>query len=153
MHHQIEIDIEPDLPVVLVDARAVSEVIYLLLDNAAKYSPPGSRIQVCASRGEAEMIQLSVDDEGPGIPDELRERVFDKFFRGVLESDRSRNRPSGLGMGLSIARGIVEAHDGRIWIEGGTKTGSRILFTLPIGDAEEVMASKTEKAVEMLGEA
>ena len=81
------------------------------------------------------MIRVTVEDEGPGIPGELRERVFDKFFRGSGERDAGRNRPSGMGMGLSIARGIVEAHGGRIWIEGGGR-GARVLFTLPIGDEE-----------------
>lgn len=87
------------------------------------------------------MIRVSVEDEGPGIPPELRERVFDKFFRAVREGDSSRNRPAGMGMGLSIARGIVEAHGGRIWIEGGAAKGSRVLFTLPIGDEDEAASS------------
>lgn len=139
--HRIEVEIERDLPVVLVDARAVSEVIYLAVDNAAKYSASGSRIHIAARRGDADTIQLSIEDEGPGIPIELRDRVFDKFFRAVRESDTSRNLPSGMGMGLSIARGIVEAHGGRIWIESGANKGSRLLFTLPIGDEEEAIAS------------
>lgn len=132
----VEVAIEKDLPIVLVDARAVSEVIYLIVDNAAKYSTPGSRIRITACRGDADMIRVSVEDEGPGIPVELRERVFDKFFRALRETDSSRNQPSGMGMGLSIARGIVEAHGGRIWIESGAGSGSTFLFTLPIGDEE-----------------
>ena len=140
-NYRLEVEIEKELPVALVDARSVSEVIYLLVDNAAKYSAPGSRIQISASRGEGDMIRVSVEDEGPGIPPELRERVFDKFFRAVREGDSSRNRPAGMGMGLSIARGIVEAHGGRIWIEGGAAKGSRVLFTLPIGDEDEAASS------------
>lgn len=134
--YEVEVEIEKDLPVVLVDARAVSEVIHLIVDNAAKYSAPGSLIRIKAAREELDMIQVSVDDNGPGIPVELRERVFDKFFRALREADSSRNQPSGMGMGLSIARGIVEAHGGRIWIESSERSGSRVLFTLPIGDEE-----------------
>lgn len=140
--HRVEVDIPKDLPVVLVDARAISEVIYLLVDNAAKYSAPGSQIRITAARGEDDMILVSVEDDGLGIPVELRERVFDKFFRAVREIDSSRNQPSGMGMGLPIARGIVEAHGGRIWIESGARKGSRVLFTLPIGDEEETTSSK-----------
>jgi len=134
--YEVEVEIEKDLPVVLVDARAVSEVIYLIVDNAAKYSAPGSPIRVTAAQGDADMIRVTIDDDGPGIPVELRERVFDKFFRASIEREAGRTRPSGMGMGLSIARGIVEAHGGRIWIEGGERSGARVLFTLPIGDEE-----------------
>ena len=132
--HRVEVGIEKDIPVVLVDARAVSEVIYALVDNAAKYSPAGSLIRISASRAENEMIRVSVEDYGPGIPSNLREQVFDKFFR--VSGDGSQ--PSGTGMGLAIARGIVETHGGRIWIEGGPGgIGNRVHFTLPIGDEDD----------------
>jgi two-component system sensor histidine kinase KdpD len=140
--YKVTVEIEKDLPVVLVDDRAVSEVIYLLVDNAAKYSARGSTIRINARRAEADMIRVAVEDDGPGIPVELRERVFDKFFRALSETGSSRNQPSGMGMGLSIARGIVEAHGGRIWIEGEAGDGSRVLFTLPIGDEDEAMKSQ-----------
>src|ERR1041384_2545326 len=140
--YKVTVEIEKDLPVVLVDDRAVSEVIYLLVDNAAKYSARGSTIRINARRAEADMIRVAVEDDGPGIPVELRERVFDKFFRALSETGSSRNQPSGMGMGLSIARGIVEAHGARIWIEGEAGDGSRVLFTLPIGDEDEAMKSQ-----------
>jgi two-component system sensor histidine kinase KdpD len=83
------------------------------------------------------MIMIAVEDEGRGITAELRERVFDKFFRATSEGAASLGRPRGLGMGLAIARGIVEAHGGRIWVESGTVgAGSRIVFTVPVGDEE-----------------
>jgi two-component system sensor histidine kinase KdpD len=111
--------------------------LYSLIDNAAKYSPAGSRIKISARRAENGMIMISVEDEGRGIPAELRERVFDKFFRATSEGAASLGRPIGLGMGLAIARGIVEAHGGRIWAESGTaRLGARIAFTVPIGDEE-----------------
>lgn len=135
----LEVAIETNLPIVRVDARAVSEVVYTLLENAAKYSPAGTRIRVTASRRDAEMIEVHVEDQGAGIPFELRERVFDKFFRAMREGDANKSLPPGNGMGLAIARGIVEAHNGRIWVESGAAgRGTRVVFTLPIGDDEEV---------------
>jgi K+-sensing histidine kinase KdpD len=136
--HQVQVAIEPDLPVVRVDARAVSEVVYTLLENAAKYSPAGSRMRVSASRRDEETVEVAVEDEGRGIPVELRERVFDKFFRAMREGDANKSLPPGTGMGLAIARGLVEAHSGHIWIESGAAgRGTRVVFTLPIGDDEE----------------
>jgi len=78
---------------------------------------------------------MSVEDEGQGVPIDLRERVFDKFFRATRDGDISTQQRSGTGMGLAIAKGIVEAHQGKIWIESGARgRGTRVLFTLPIGD-------------------
>jgi len=143
--HRIEVEIERDLPIVLVDARAVSEVIYALVDNAAKYSPAGTLIRIAASRAEDDTVRASIEDCGPGIPVELRERVFDKFFRATRDGDSNRNKPLGTGMGLAIARGIVEAHSGRIWIESGAGgIGTRVVFTLPIGDEEDKTDTKGE---------
>jgi K+-sensing histidine kinase KdpD len=134
--HRIELDVEKELPGVQVDERAVSEVVYTLVDNAAKYSAKGSRIRITARRAGDESIQMGVEDEGPGIPSELRERVFDKFFRATRDGDIRTGEPAGTGMGLAIAKGIVEAHEGRIWIESGRGNGTRVLFTLPIGDKD-----------------
>jgi two-component system sensor histidine kinase KdpD len=131
----IEVSIKPDLPLVRVDAHAVAEVVYTLVDNAAKYSPAGTRIRVTASRAGDEMVRLAVENEGAGIPVELRERVFDKFFRAMRDGDSGT---SGTGMGLAIARGIVEAHGGRIWVEDrGAKSGTVVALTLPVGDKED----------------
>jgi K+-sensing histidine kinase KdpD len=139
--HRIQIDIERDLPVVRVDARAVSEVVYTILDNAAKYSPPETTILVEARREGDDSVLIAIVDNGETIAPELRERVFDKFFRATRDGDITRHQPSGTGMGLAIAKGIVEAHDGRIWIEGGNNgKGTRVVFTLPIGDEEERLA-------------
>ncbi len=134
---RIEVELESELPVARVDASLIAEVLYSLIDNAAKYSPANSRIKISARRAENEMIMIAVEDEGRGIPVELRERVFDKFFRATAEGAASLGRPRGLGMGLAIARGIVEAHGGRIWVESGTVgVGARVAFTVPIGDEE-----------------
>jgi two-component system sensor histidine kinase KdpD len=133
--HPIELEIEKELPVVRVDERAVSEVVYTLIDNAAKYSPAESRIGISARRSQPDQIRMEIENEGETIPLALRERVFDKFFRATRDGDISTHKPSGTGMGLAIAKGIVEAHSGRIWIETGSNgTGTRVVFTLPIGD-------------------
>ncbi len=140
--HHVEVSIEEELPVVRVDERAVSEVVYTLIDNAAKYSPPGTSIHIIAGREGGGLIQIAVEDEGDGIAPELHERVFDKFFRATRDGDISTHQPSGTGMGLAIARGIVDAHDGKIWIESGTGgQGTRVVFTLPIGDEDDAPAA------------
>lgn len=132
--HKLEIEIEKDLPLVRVDNRAVSEVVYSLVDNAAKYSSDNSTIRIVASRFSEELVEMSVEDSGVGIPSELRERVFDKFFRAMRDGEISSRGRAGTGMGLAIARGIVEAHGGKIWIEDNGGKGTRVKFTLPIGD-------------------
>jgi len=136
-HHHVELEVEKELPGVRVDERAVSEVVYTLVDNAAKYSPRGSTIRITVRRSGDELIEMGVEDEGSGIPFDLREQVFDKFFRATRDGDVRTHQPTGTGMGLAIAKGIVEAHDGKIRIESGRKgKGTRVLFTLPIGDDE-----------------
>jgi K+-sensing histidine kinase KdpD len=141
--HTVQVDIQSELPVVLVDARAVSEVIYTLVDNAAKYSPSGTIIHISASRALGDMIRITVEDRGGGVAPDLRDRVFDKFFRAIGEDHASRSQPPGTGMGLSIAKGIVDAHGGRIWIESGEAgTGTRVVFELPIGDEDEADGSR-----------
>jgi len=94
-NHHVEMEVEKELPGVRVDERAVSEVVYTLIENAAKYSPKGSTIRITARRAGDELIEMGVEDEGPGIPIDLRERVFDKFFRATRDGDvRNRNRPA-----------------------------------------------------------
>jgi len=134
--HQIRVRIKDELPVVRVDARAVAEVIYTLIDNASKYAPTETLIKVEANRITDDMIEIAVEDEGPGIPSQLRERVFERFYRAT-SNGAAGGHTGGIGMGLAIAKGIVEAHSGHIWIEDGTANrGARIVFTVPVGDDE-----------------
>jgi len=145
---RLEVEIESELPVARVDASLIAEVLYSLIDNAAKYSPAGSLIKISARRAENEMIMIAVEDEGRGIPAELRERVFDKFFRATAEGAASLGRPRGLGMGLAIARGIVEAHGGRIWVESGAgDVGASVAFTIPVGDEEIDVGLKHDESI------
>lgn len=145
--HQIQVRFDDGLPTVRVDDRAVAEVVYTLIDNAAKYSPAGTNINVEARSTDGQTVQLSVEDEGPGVPVELRERVFDKFFRAMRDGDSSTHQPTGTGMGLAIAKGIVEAHGGRIWIEDGSGArGSRVVLALPIGDDDETALEDNQES-------
>jgi two-component system sensor histidine kinase KdpD len=97
------------------------------------------------------MIRIAVEDQGQGIPPGVRERVFDKFFRATRDGDAGGARPAGTGMGLAIARGIVEAHGGRIWVEGRAGgTGARVMFTLPIGGEDTAADWPRETAPERI---
>jgi PAS domain S-box-containing protein len=126
---EIVLDVEEDPGQVRADFNHLLRVLVILLDNAVKYSPPGEEITVTLSRRGGEAL-VSVLDRGPGIPEEDRERVFDRFYQ-------SGNGKKGLGLGLYIARGIVEAHRGRIWCEPREGGGTAFRFTLPLGDTED----------------
>lgn len=141
--HRLDVSVSGDLPAIRADGQALAEVVYTLIDNAAKYSPAGTWIRVSAALA-GEQVVVSVEDEGPGVPEPLRERVFDKFFRYAPERGGDA-RPPGTGMGLSIARGIVEAHGGRIWISGRPAgSGCVVNIALPVGDEEEQEATDEE---------
>ncbi len=107
--HSVVVNMEKEIPLIRVDARAIAEVVYNLIENAAKYSPTGTTVTITAA-SHGDQVLISVADEGKGIPAEMRERVFEKFVR--LEGTPA----GGLGLGLAIARGIVEAQNGTIEI-------------------------------------
>jgi two-component system sensor histidine kinase KdpD len=107
--HRVDIDLKPDLPMVKLDPVLFEQVLFNLLDNAAKYAPVGTNIAIRAERAGKTVI-LSVADEGEGIPEADLERIFDKFYR-VRAGDRQR---AGTGLGLAICRGFVEAMGGTI---------------------------------------
>ena len=126
--HHLIVNLEKDLPLIRVNARAIAEVVYNLVENSAKYSPKDTTITITASFHGARVI-ISVADEGRGIPAEMRDKVFEKFVR--LEGSAI----DGLGLGLAISRGIVEAQNGTIEIRsGGNGKGTKVLVTLPIGE-------------------
>lgn len=133
--HRIEVWIEDELPTLKVDEYAIGEVIYTLVDNAAKYSAEASPIKVRAMPAPEGAILLTIEDGGPGVHVDLRERVFEKFFRAMRDGDVGDNKSPGTGMGLAIARGIVQAHGGRIWIEDADgHPGAKFVVSLPTGD-------------------
>ncbi len=132
-NHKIKVELEKDLPSVRVDAKALAEVFYTLIDNSAKYSPNETQITIMATRTEDEMIEFAVTDEGRGILPEMREKVFNKFFR--VNAEDPHKSTGGIGLGLAIARGIIESHDGRIWIEDNPNgKGTSVKFVVPVGD-------------------
>lgn len=134
--YHILIEIEPELPNIFVDASSISEVVYTLLDNAAKYSPRNSKIRIAARQAGEKTVEISVEDEGRGVAEEMREEVFSKFFR-LAEKD-IHSTGSGLGLGLAIARGIIESQGGRIWIEDAAEGFvTKVVFQIPIGDDEK----------------
>ena len=138
-HHQVKIAIPDELPIVRVDGRAVTEVIYTLLDNARKYTPAHTQITISARTARDDVVEISVEDQGPGIPRQYRERVFERFYR-IADKHPGKAQPSGFGVGLAIAKGIVEAHGGRIWIEDAAQgSGTRIVFTVPLAETDETV--------------
>jgi len=124
------VDIPPDARTVWADKLRLEQVFRNLIENAAKYSPEGTLI-VLKARKEGEFIHFSVSDQGPGIAPEHLNRLFERFYR---VSDERSSRVPGTGLGLPIARLIVEAHGGEIWAESTPGRGSTFHFKLPIHD-------------------
>ena len=125
--HQVRVEMPDQMPPVFFDPVEIGEVIYNLIENAAKYSPPKTQIEVSA-RVESEAALVSVEDRGPGVPASALAHLFDPFYRGI----DGRPRPQGLGLGLAIVKGLVEAHGGRVWAENRAGGGARFTFTLPL---------------------
>lgn len=124
--------IEPDVPTVRADFSQLAGAVTNLVENALLYSPADSRV-VVGVRAHGRDVELAVEDAGPGIPDDEKDLVFEKFYRGAA----SGTVPSGTGLGLAIAREIVRSHDGRIRIEDVRPHGARFVVTLPAGPGED----------------
>jgi two-component system sensor histidine kinase KdpD len=123
----VTVRLPPELPLVPVDDVLLEQVLINLLDNAVKYTPPGTPVEIEAAAGDGS-VQLEVADRGPGLPAGDEARVFDKFYRG-------RTGPvPGVGLGLTICRGIVEAHGGRITAENRPGGGAVFRVVLPLAD-------------------
>ncbi len=122
----VKLQIPESLPQIRVDKDRIAEVLVQLLENAAKYSPPGTPITIAAESG-GKMVSISVADQGPGIDDMEQSLVFEKFYRGRDQ----RYRVQGTGMGLAIAKAIVEAHRGTIDLTSQLGSGTVFHFTVP----------------------
>ncbi|MGB8648063.1 MAG: ATP-binding protein [Anaerolineae bacterium] len=133
--HWFVVDLPSHLPRVWADPRRVRQVLNNLLENAIKYSPGGGQITITCEV-EGEHVVVSVADQGPGIPPEYLDRIFERFFQVDSKSTR---KTGGIGLGLSIVKGIVEAHGGRIWAESTPGQGSIFRFTLPFVPESESM--------------
>jgi signal transduction histidine kinase len=124
----LELDAE-GLPPVHADRHRIMQVLSNLIGNSLKFTPPGGRIELKARRQEGEVL-FAVIDTGPGIPAENLEDIFSPYWQA------KRTERMGAGLGLPIAKGIVEAHGGRIWVESAAGHGTQFYFTLPIAAGE-----------------
>ena len=124
---QVITDIPKDLPYVYADTERVRQVLVNLLDNAIKYTPEEGTIEISILHRTSQKVQVSVSDNGPGIPEESREHIFEDSFR--LQRDEAKE---GYGIGLSLCQRIIQAHYGRIWVDSTPGTGSCFHFTLPV---------------------
>lgn len=125
-NHQFLLDFPEDFPVILGDEDRLEQVLYNLLSNAVKYSPQGGEIRVNA-QVRVEQVIVCVSDQGPGIAPGDIPYIFDRFYRAPEASKRTK----GTGLGLFLARAVVEAHGGRIWVDPMPDRGARICFSLP----------------------
>ena len=121
----LALDVEPGLTV-RADAQMVQRVLFNLLENASKFSPPGSRIEVVARKHDS-AVHLYVADLGQGIPEAMRLRIFERYMR----LDSGASVPPGQGLGLAFCRLVMELHAGKIWVEDNTPCGSRFLLEFP----------------------
>ncbi|MGE5155050.1 MAG: two-component system sensor histidine kinase KdpD [Bdellovibrio bacteriovorus] len=130
--HEVHVDLPANLPLLEIDTALMERVFCNLLENAAKYTPIGSRIEV-AARLDRDRVTISVSDTGPGLPLGREEALFDTFTRGEEESP-----VSGVGLGLAIVRAIVHAHKGTVRGENRPEGGARFVISLPVGEPPTV---------------
>jgi two-component system, NtrC family, sensor histidine kinase KinB len=123
----VEISLADKLPAVFIDMDMIRRVLINLMENAIKYTPFEGKLKLSAET-DGEFVRISVQDNGPGIPESDRERIFDKFTR----LKNSKNGPSGLGVGLAFCKLAVKGHGGKIWVEPAPEKGARFIFTLPV---------------------
>jgi PAS domain S-box-containing protein len=134
-HHDFKIDFPSDFPIVYADETRLMQVMGNLLSNAVKYSPDGGKVTISGTTKRNEIV-ICVHDEGPGIAVEDVPRIFNLFYR----SNETSRKIKGAGLGLFLAKAVIEAHEGRIWVDDRVKNGACICFSLPIhknAEAEE----------------
>ncbi len=130
VEHSIRVEYKDDLILARIDAKLIIQVIINIIDNAIKYTPAGSEIRIMAEK-KKDVVSVKIADNGPGIPDNLKSRVFEMFFTGdhkIADSRRS------LGLGLSLCKSIINAHGGEITLTDNSPHGSVFTFTLPTGE-------------------
>jgi two-component system sensor histidine kinase KdpD len=149
--HRPAVEVAEGLPLADIDYLLVEQVLSNLLENAARYTPPGTEVTVravavaVAGTDEVE-VEVAVVDHGPGVAEGERERIFDEFYRPRVEG----RGPVGTGMGLAIVKGIVEAHGGRIWVEPTPGGGATFAFRLPVA-AESALPDDAESSAALGG--
>ncbi len=134
---RIELSLPTQLPLVAYDAVLLERVLCNLLENAVRHAGQGQWIGIAAATSET-VLRISVTDRGPGVAQADADRIFEKFVHGIGQSSRD-----GVGLGLAICRSIVEAHEGRIWVESGSDGGASFIFTLPLGTPPELPGADT----------
>ncbi len=125
--HSFSASFPPHFPPVPADPERLTQLISNLLSNAVKFSPEGGHVKIQGQFSQRE-IEVCVQDEGPGIAREDVPHIFDRFYRSKEASDKTK----GAGLGLYLAKAIAEAHEGRIWVDDRTTTGTRICFSIPL---------------------
>jgi two-component system sensor histidine kinase KdpD len=132
-HRDVRVRLAAPLPIMVpMDFSLVTQALVNIVDNAIKYSPPDAPIDIRA-RVTGDVVQIRIEDRGTGIPSGDMTRVFDKFYR-IQRADMTR----GVGLGLAISKGVIEAHGGRIWAENRPEGGTTVVFELPIGPPAHV---------------
>jgi len=139
----VRIALPKDAPLVKLDAVLIEQVLTNLIENALKYTPAATGVEISAEFAP-QAATVTVADEGPGIPPGLEEKLFDKFYRASPERAQS-----GVGLGLTICRAIVEAHGGRIWAENRPSGGAAFRFTLPLDEAPPAIETEETPAVKV----
>ena len=132
--HEIRVELEDDMLMANMDARLIVQVIINIVNNADKYTPEGSDICLSAKK-ENSMVRIEIADNGPGISDEAKQRLFDMFYTVNTGSAGADSR-RGLGLGLSLCKSIVEAHGGSITVHDNQPHGSVFSFTLPLEEVK-----------------
>jgi signal transduction histidine kinase len=142
---RITLEVVPDDASITVraDPERVNEVLMNLIGNAIKFTPVQGTVTVTLAKSGGHWARVSVTDDGPGIPEEETERIFDKFHQ---VPDTGGQKPPGTGLGLAIARALVELHGGRIWVESRLARGSTFSFTLPLDEPASVDAARDKES-------
>jgi two-component system sensor histidine kinase KdpD len=136
-NHPVTVKLPNDLPLVEIDSLLIERVFANLLENAVKYTPSGTAIEISAMTEQNELI-ITVTDKGQGIPPGEEKRIFEKFHRVASEGNQG-----GAGLGLAICRAIVDAHGGRIWADNATCGGAAFHFSLPLTDPPLIEPEET----------
>lgn len=133
----LEVRVPDDLPLIWGNGRRLGQVVSNLLDNAIKYAPEQGHVRLRAAF-QQDAVQVDVSDNGPGIPPADLPHIFEKFYR----ARQGNQHAHGSGLGLSIARSIVQAHRGQLWAESTEGTGATISFRLPVWEGESTSLSQ-----------
>lgn len=162
-HHEILVEITPDLPLILADRDALRRALCAIIENAIKYTPDGGIIRVRAGHGGDELIAIEVEDKGPGILAEDLPRIFESFYRGQVTSDSNSvsaaNEPeiTGIGLGLYLARVLMEGMNGSIEVRSQYGLGSIFILRIPAwqaktnGEGDELAANFANTQADRLG--